>query len=76
MRSSWAYLVDFWGSVMRELENTYRATVERKAPYCLIPSTDPLRLRSMVEHKLEAAALVKLVGARAVAGRVRRATKN
>ena len=63
LRSSWADLVGFWGSVMRELEDTYHATVERKAPYCPIPSADALRIRSVGKHEFEAA-LVKLDGAR------------
>ena len=66
LRSSWADLLDFWGSVMSDLEDAYRATVERTASYCLISSDDPLRLQSMENHKLEAA-LVKLAGANQVA---------
>jgi hypothetical protein len=48
---------------MREIKDNYRAAVERKAPYCLIPSADALRLRIMGKHKFEAA-LVNLDGSR------------
>ena len=65
LHSSWADLLDFWGSILRDLEDAYRATVERTASYHLLSSGDSIRLQSMTEHKL-GVALGKLTGANQV----------
>ena len=68
LHSSWADLLDFWGSIVRDLEDAYRATMERTASYGLISSGDSIRLQSMVKYKLRAA-LGKLTGENRVARR-------
>ena len=62
---SWSDLVGFWGDVMGNLEDAYRAVVRSKASSHVVPSRGCNGMQSIVRDKL-AIALSQLAGEKQV----------